>query len=110
MKKTKKWMFGMCSLALLGCLMTGGQAMAAPAAKVNVDASTANLPDKVQSEHLKVDVKTPLINEISNVVYEQVPMRGYPNVAMKMDILQPKSKEKLPAYASRGGRLCRFVH
>ena len=95
----------MCSLALLGCLMTGGQAMAAPAAKVNVDASTANLPDKVQSEHLKVDVKTPLINEISNVVYEQVPMRGYPNVAMKMDILQPKSKEKLPAivFVTGGG-------
>lgn len=107
MKGKKKWMSRMFSLALLGCLMTGGQVMAAPApaAKVNVDSSTANLPNKVQSERLKVDVKTPLINEISNVVYEQVPMRGYPNVAMKMDILQPKSKEKLPAivFVTGGG-------
>lgn len=54
---------------------------------------------------LKVDVKTPLINQISNVVYEQVPMRGYPSVAMKMDILQPKAKEKLPAivFVTGGG-------
>lgn len=107
MKGKKKWMSRMFSLALLGCLMTGGQGFAAPApaAKVNVDSSTANLPNKVQSERLKVDVKTPLINEISNVVYEQVPMRGYPNVAMKMDILQPKSKEKLPAvvFVTGGG-------
>lgn len=104
MKGKKKWML---TMTLLGCLMTGGQVMAAgaPAAKVNVDSATANLPDKVQSEHLKVDVKTPLINEISNVVYEQVPMRGYPNVAMKMDILQPKSEKKLPAivYVTGGG-------
>ncbi|MFV0635744.1 alpha/beta hydrolase fold domain-containing protein [Mitsuokella sp. WILCCON 0060] len=107
MKGKKKWMSRMFSLALLGCLVTGGQGFAAPApaAKVNVDSSTANLPNKVQSERLKVDVKTPLINEISNVVYEQVPMRGYPNVAMKMDILQPKSKEKLPAivFVTGGG-------
>ena len=50
-------------------------------------------------------MKTPLINQISNVVYEQVPMRGYPNVAMKMDILQPKSDKKLPAivYVTGGG-------
>ncbi|WP_432647078.1 alpha/beta hydrolase fold domain-containing protein [Mitsuokella sp.] len=107
MKGKKKWMSRMFSLALLGCLMTGGQGFAAPApaAKVNVDSSTANLPNKVQSERLKVDVKTPLINEISNVVYEQVPMRGYPNVAMKMDILQPKSEKKLPAivFVTGGG-------
>ena len=50
-------------------------------------------------------VKTPVINQISDVVYEQVPMRGYPNVAMKMDILQPKSAAKLPAivYVTGGG-------
>lgn len=104
MKGKKKWML---TMALLGCLMTSGQVMAAgaPAAKVNIDSATANLPDKVPSERLKVDVKTPLINEISNVVYEQVPMRGYPNVAMKMDILQPKSKEKLPGivFVTGGG-------
>lgn len=34
---------------------------------------------------------------ISNVVYAQVPIRGYPNVALKMDILQPESANPLPA-------------
>ncbi len=77
--------------------------MAAP--EIHVDASTEGWPNKAPSQHLSVDVKTPLINQISNVVYEQVPMRGYPNVAMKMDILQPKSDAKLPAivYVTGGG-------
>ena len=103
MKKTK-WIL---TTALLGCLMLSGQVLAAsPAAmKVDVDSSTAKMPNKVPSKHLSVDVKTPLINEISNVVYEQVPMRGYPNVAMKMDIMQPQSQTKLPAivYVTGGG-------
>lgn len=34
---------------------------------------------------------------ISNVVYSQVAMRGYSNVALKMDILQPESSTPLPA-------------
>ena len=77
--------------------------MAAP--EIHVDASTEGWANKVPSQHLSVDVKTPLINQISNVVYEQVPMRGYQNVAMKMDILQPKSDAKLPAivYVTGGG-------
>ncbi|WP_035340087.1 alpha/beta hydrolase [Dickeya sp. DW 0440] len=33
---------------------------------------------------------------ISDVVYAQVPMRGYPNVALKMDILQPEMKSPQP--------------
>ncbi len=90
-------------MALTGALLAGGSAMAAP--EIHVDASTEGWADKAPSQHLSVDVKTPLINQISNVVYEQVPMRGYPNVAMKMDILQPKSDEKLPAivYVTGGG-------
>ena len=90
-------------MALAGALLAGGSAMAAP--EIHVDASTEGWANKVPSHHLSVDVKTPLINQISNVVYEQVPMRGYPNVAMKMDILQPKSDAKLPAivYVTGGG-------
>ena len=96
----KKWIL---SMALAGALLAGGSAMAAP--EIHVDASTEGWANKVPSHHLSVDVKTPLINQISNVVYEQVPMRGYPNVAMKMDILQPKSDAKLPAivYVTGGG-------
>lgn len=90
------------ALALTGCLWMGGSAMAMD---VNVDSSTKDMPGKAESTLLSVPVKTPLINQISNVVYEQVPMRGYPNVAMKMDILQPKSDKKLPAivYVTGGG-------
>lgn len=90
------------ALALAGSLWLGGTAMAMD---VNVDSATKGMPGKVESTLLSVPVKTPLINQISDVVYEQVPMRGYPNVAMKMDILQPKSREKLPAivYVTGGG-------
>ena len=72
---------------------------------VNVDSATKNMPGKVESTKISVPLKTPVINQISDVVYEQVPMRGYPNVAMKMDILQPKSEKKLPAivYVTGGG-------
>lgn len=90
----KKWM----ALALAGLVWMGGSAMAMD---VHVDSSTEGMKDKVASIPLDVQVKTPLINQISNVVYEQVPMRGYPNVAMKMDILQPKSdKNCRPLYTS----------
>ncbi len=77
--------------------------MAAP--EIHVDASTEGMANKVTSRHLSVDVKTPQIKQISNVVYEQVSMRDYQNVAMKMDILQPQSNEKLPAivYVTGGG-------
>lgn len=71
----KKWM----ALALAGLVWMGGSAMAMD---VHVDSSTEGMKDKVASIPLDVQVKTPLINQISNVVYEQVPMRGYPNVAI----------------------------
>ena len=97
----KKWMF---SLALTTALLATGHAMAAEPV-VHVDSATAGMINKVESQHLSVKVETPVIQQISDVVYEQVPMRGYPNVAMKMDILQPKVKDKLPAivYVTGGG-------
>lgn len=45
------------------------------------------------------------IQQISNVVYAQVPDRGYPNKAMTMDILMPNDDEQHPAivYINGGG-------
>lgn len=90
------------ALILAGLVWAGGKAMAMP---VEVDSATKGMPGRVESVLLSVPVRTPVINQISGVVYEQVPMRGYPSVPMKMDILQPKSETKLPAvvYVTGGG-------
>jgi acetyl esterase/lipase len=53
--------------------------------------------NNVESKSLDVELKRPSIKLISNVVYEQVPMRGYENVAMKMDVLKPDKNGKIPA-------------
>ena len=100
-KFNKKWAL---PIALAAALLAGGSAYGAEPF-IHVDASTEGMPSKVESKHLTVKVETPVIQQISDVVYEQVPMRGYPNVAMKMDILQPKVQEKLPAivYVTGGG-------
>lgn len=92
------------ALALSGFLLAGGSAFAMEPT-INVDSSTANMPNKAESHLLKVNVVTPEIKQISGVVYEQVPSRGYENVAMKMDILKPQSKTPLPAivYVTGGG-------
>lgn len=97
----KKWLT---ALALSGFLLAGGSAFAMEPT-INVDSSTANMPNKAESHLLKVNVVTPEIRQISGVVYEQVPSRGYENVAMKMDILKPQSKTPLPAivYVTGGG-------
>lgn len=45
------------------------------------------------------------VKQVSGVVYEQVPSRGYPNVPMQLDLLQPQKKTKMPAivYVTGGG-------
>lgn len=88
---------------LAATLFASSQALAAE--PIHVDSSTEGMPNKVESQHLSVKIETPVIQQISGVVYEQVPMRGYPNVAMTMDILQPKTDTKLPAilYVTGGG-------
>ena len=83
------------ALLLSALMVPTGACMAAT--PVHVDAATEGLADKVPSKVLDVKIETPEIRQISNVVYEQVASRGYPNVAMKMDILQPQQKEPLPA-------------
>lgn len=54
---------------------------------------------------IEVPNTKPFVKLISNVVYEQVPSRGYDNMAMKMDILKPQTKSSLPAivYVTGGG-------
>ncbi|KGA25129.1 hypothetical protein AO825_09450 [Pectobacterium brasiliense] len=50
-----------------------------------------------QNQHeITVKQETTSVKLISDVVYSQVSMRGYPNVALKMDILQPEAKTALP--------------
>lgn len=39
---------------------------------------------------LSIKKSVPSVKLISNVVFSQVQMRGYSNVALKMDILQPE--------------------
>lgn len=70
-----------------------------------VSAETAHAAD---SKILNVQVKKPQVDLISDVVYEQVSTIGYENVAMKMDVLKPQRKEKMPAvvFVTGGG----FIH
>lgn len=73
------------------------------ATTVSKDISNIVVPEG--SKLVQVEPNRPFINYISDVVYEQVQMRGYDNVAMKMDIMVPRTKEKLPAivYVTGGG-------
>ena len=61
--------------------------------------------NNLTNQNLNVQLKDPLIQLISDVVYEQVPIAGYNNVAMKMDILKPEKDKKMPAiiYIPGGG-------
>lgn len=57
------------------------------------------------SQTLEVAPVKTEVKQISGVVYEQVPSRGYPNVPMQLDLLQPQKKTKMPAivYVTGGG-------
>ena len=89
-----------------GIMMMEQSAMAAPTQpQVHVDSATKDMPGHVASKILDVKADKTEVGLISNVVYEQVPSRGYANVPMQMDILQPKTKEKKPAilFVTGGG-------
>lgn len=64
-------------------------------------AEAAHYPSKT----LEVAPTKTEVKQISGVVYEQVPSRGYPNVPMQLDLLQPQKKTKMPAivYVTGGG-------
>lgn len=100
-----KWQRMLAAAFLAGSLsIMGGNALAAEQ-QVNVDSATRDMPGHIASKELDVKIEKPDIGLISDVVYEQVPSRGYSNVAMKMDILQPKGAKNLPAiiYVTGGG-------
>ena len=101
----QKWQRMLTAAFLAGSIsIMGGNAMAAEP-EVNVDSVTKDMPGHIASKELSVKLNKPDIGLISDVVYEQVPSRGYSNVAMKMDILQPKEAKNLPAiiYVTGGG-------
>ena len=105
-KYTKIAKMAMMTMMAGGMMFIGQSAMAALAQpQVHVDAVTKDIPGHVASKVLDVKADKSEIGLISNVVYEQVPSRGYANVPMQMDILQPKTKEKKPAilFVTGGG-------
>ena len=57
--------------------------------------SGAEAAEQYASKTLEVAPVKTEVKQISGVVYEQVPSRGYPNVPMAMDLLQPQKKEKI---------------
>jgi len=66
---------------------------------------TVGAAEHYASKTLDVTPAKTEVRQISGVVYEQVPSRGYDNVAMKMDLLKPQKKEKMPAivFVTGGG-------
>lgn len=72
----------------LTCLITG----------ISMAAQPTTIP-------LTVKPSKPMIQLVSNVVYTQVPDRGYPNKALTMDITMPTDSQKHPAiiYINGGG-------
>ena len=94
---------------LLGVLLAGSLSMgqgSAMAAETTVVSGTAKVQTvKAMSRELPVTPDKTLVNYIPDVVYEQVPSRGYQNAVMQMDIMQPQKKEKLPAvvFVTGGG-------
>ena len=100
MKKSRM----MLSLMMMGVLaLSSGNVSAADAGTVGRPAVEA--VSHADSKVLSVTPDKAVVNYIPDVVYEQVPSRGYQNVAMKMDVLQPQKKEKLPAivFVTGGG-------
>lgn len=77
----------LCLLCTLGCL----------------SATTAIADAPLHTLSIKKSIR--LVKLISNVVFSQVQMRGYSNVALKMDILQPELPKALPAvlFVTGGG-------
>lgn len=86
--------FNLLRLALTGLLLVG-----------TLGFSCAKAAEKYPSQTLNVTPSKAEVKQISGVVYAQVPSRGYANVALQMDLLQPQAKTKLPAivYVTGGG-------
>jgi len=84
-------------LVIISCLFTAGVSAAGKGV----------LSDSGNNKVIDIPIEYPFIKLISNVVYSQVPIRGYDNVALKMDVLAPQQKAPMPAivYVTGGGFL-----
>lgn len=84
---------------LLGSIVTLGCTSAATTAE-----AAAN-PVKAESKVLNVTPTKAEVSYIPDIVYSQVPSRGFQNVSLQMDILQPKTEAKKPAilFVTGGG-------
>ncbi|MGM3172886.1 alpha/beta hydrolase [Dickeya lacustris] len=65
-------------------------------ATAQVPAMASNNKSADNIHELTITPRQTSVKLISDVVYAQVPMRGYSNVALKMDILQPEVKSPQP--------------
>ena len=67
--------------------------------------NSAHIDVPADSKLLEVKHTRPFVKQISNVVYSQVPSRGFENVPLQMDILQPVEDKPTPAivYITGGG-------
>ena len=84
---------------LLGSILTLGSASAA------MTAEAATSPAKAESKVLNVTPTKTEVSYIPDIVYSQVPSRGFQNISLQMDILQPKTEAKKPAilFVTGGG-------
>ena len=84
---------------LLGSILTLGSASAA------MTAEAATGPAKAESKVLNVTPTKTEVSYIPDIVYSQVPSRGFQNISLQMDILQPKTEAKKPAilFVTGGG-------
>lgn len=84
---------------LLGSILTLGSASAA------MTAEAATSPAKAESKILNVTPTKTEVSYIPDIVYSQVPSRGFQNISLQMDILQPKTEAKKPAilFVTGGG-------
>lgn len=98
-RKITKKVFLSLILAVLatGSVMAVGPLVDAEMGGAPVAKKEASYMVPEHSQVLDVKVTKPAISYVSNVVYAQVPSRGFENVALKMDILKPQVKTPLPA-------------
>ena len=84
--------------------MVIGICLAAGTAAVGMS-GTAQAAEAVPSKTLEVELTRAKVDSIPDVVYAQVPSRGYQNILLQMDVLKPQKKEKMPAvvYITGGG-------
>lgn len=95
MKHKKIFIYVSACVLMSGMAMGGGMGIS----------NAKSIQSKIPSTTMEVQVTKTKIQLTPDVIYAQVPSRGYQNVALGMDILQPQKKEKIPAilFVTGGG-------